>query len=140
MDRERIAFIGRENPNDPPDGWVLRSNSFEIRLFTEAFYYFASRLRTILRNKEEPCPLLKGFECAGVRDVRNKLLEHPEGQDSRVFGWSWTIGTAEGPILKVDRENHQVNVFPDRGLYVNAEELKENLERELQRALATLSA
>ena len=140
LDRERIAFIDRENPDDPSDGRVLRSNAFEIRLLTEAFYYFASRLRTVLRHKEEPCPLLEGFECAGVRVVRNTLLEHPEGQDSRVFGWSWTVGSPEGPILKVHRENHQVDVFPDRGLYVNAQEVKENLERELQRALAPLGA
>lgn len=140
LDLERIEYLGRPNPELPSHGKELLSNAFEIRLLTEAFYYFAGRLRRIIRHEEQPCPLLTSFECVGVRDVRNKLLEHPEGQDSRIFNWSWTVGNPEGPILKVHREPHEVAVFPDRGLYANAQELKENLERELERALAALGA
>lgn len=140
LDLERIKYIGRPNPEIPSDGKELRSNAFEVRLHTEAFYHFAGRLRSIIRHKEQPCPLLTSFECAGVRDVRNKLLEHPEGRDSRILTWSWTIGSPEGPILKVHRETHEVAVFPDRGLYVNARELKDGLEAALQRALGELGA
>ena len=140
LDLERIEYISRPNLELPSGGKELRSNAFEIRLLTEAFYHFAGRLRSIIRHKEQPCPLLTSFECAGVRDVRNKLLEHPEGRDSRIFNWSWTVGNPEGPILKVHREPHEVAVFPDRGLYANAQELKENLERELEQALTALGA
>jgi hypothetical protein len=53
----------------------------ELQFYTEAFYYFAFRLRCIFRD----LPNLARLECKGVRDVRNKLLEHPEGRDSNVF-------------------------------------------------------
>jgi hypothetical protein len=138
LDRARIEYVSRPDPDVPSDGSFLRSNAFEVRLFTEAFYYFAARLRTILRHKDKPCPLLHAFESPGVRDVRNKLLEHPEGRDSRVFACDWTVGSADGPMLKIHREPNQV--FPDRGLYVNAKEFRDNLEAVLQRALASIHA
>jgi hypothetical protein len=103
--------------------------SFELKLLTEAFYHFAWRVRTILRNQRAPLPGLTSFECEGVRNVRNKLLEHAEGRDSQVsiqsFGW----GAAQGPVLKALRYSGQEEIFPDRGLYRNAEEFRDNLER-----------
>src|SRR2546422_4107921 len=57
----------------------------EMKLMTEAFYYFAGRVRSILRHKSVPLPGLEGFESEGVRNVRNKLIEHPEGAESRVL-------------------------------------------------------
>ena len=53
----------------------------EIRTLTEAFYYFAWRTHTIVSS----LPHLHSFKCVGVRDVRNHLIEHPEGRNSRVF-------------------------------------------------------
>lgn len=110
-----------------------RRASFEIKLLTEAFYYFAGRVRTILRNKQVFLPGLESFECVGVRNVRNKLLEHAEGSDSQVsiqsFGW----GSAHGPVLKAVRYGGQEDIFPDGGLYRNAEEFRDTLERLLQK-------
>lgn len=140
LDRERIEYIGRPNPHEPSDGKVLRSNAFEVRLFTEAFYYLAARIRTILCHKEEPCPLLKTFECPGARNVRNKLLEHPEGRDSRIFASDWAVGLPEGPRFKVHSRPSGVPAFVDQGLYVNTRELRHNLEDLLRKALASLGA
>jgi len=111
--------------------------SFEMKLLTEAFYYLAGRVRTILRNAQAPLPGLTNFECEGARNVRNKLLEHAEGGDSQVsicsFGW----GAAHGPMLKALRYGGQEHVFPDRGLYENAEEFRDNLEHRLRAVLST---
>ena len=139
LDQARIDFINQPDP-ESRNMKFLRSNAFEIRLLTESFYHFAGRLRSIIRHKERPCPYLTGFECNGIRDVRNHLLEHPEGINSRVFEWSWTIGGVEGPVLKAWREPSQAGTFPDCGLYPNAQELKANLEVVLGRALKAMRA
>jgi hypothetical protein len=107
----------------------------ETQLLTEAFYYFAFRLRQVVRR----LPGLQSFEAVGVRDVRNKLLEHPDDQeDSGVTVRSFGFGGPSGPRVKVIRDASQENVFPDNGLYVNAEELREQLEISLSRALAAV--
>jgi hypothetical protein len=111
---------------------------FEIELYTESFYYLAGRMRTALRKGS--LPGLRSFECPGARDVRNKLLEHPEGNDSRVFGQSFGVGGEEGPRLKVEREGDQEAVFPDAGLWANAKEIKDEFERLLDGVLSTEAA
>ena len=95
----------------------------ELQFFTEAFYYFAFRLRGILRS----LPSLQQFECRGVRDVRNKLLEHPEAKDSEIFIESFGHGGKHGPVIKALRYDNQQDSWIDRGLYVNAKELFDNL-------------
>lgn len=106
--------------------------SFEMKLLTESFYYLAGRVRTIVRNPGKPLPGLDSFECEGVRNVRNKLLEHAEGSDSQVSIQSFGSGGPNGPVLKALRYAGQEQVFPDRGLYMNAEEFRENLEKALR--------
>jgi len=110
---------------------------FEMQLFTECFYYLAGRLRGILKNKIFPFPGLKSFECEGARNVRNKLLEHVESESQitiRSFAWDGAKG--QGTVLKSARPTGQEQVFPDKGLYFNATEIKTNLERLLKQALA----
>ena len=127
----------------PPDGsGVTRAEaslchraSFEMRLLTEAFYYFAGRIRTILRNVKAPLPGLTNFECVGVRNTRNKLLEHPEGADSQVFAHSFSWGGKDGPVIKAVRYDGQTRAFPDRGLYENAREFSSALNKTLDAAL-----
>jgi hypothetical protein len=109
---------------------------FEIETFTESFYYLAGRMRTLLRHASEPLPGLRSFECAGARDVRNKLLEHVEGSDSRVFLQSFGVGGEQGPTLKVQRHAGQETIFPDAGLEANAAEIKNNFENLLDGVLS----
>ena len=109
-----------------------RSVGLRLKLFTESFYYIAFRVQSILRHKEEPLPGLRSFKCPGVRDVRNHLLEHPDGRDSRVFLQSLSCGGPNGPALKTVRPRGQENVHRDAGLFPNAEEFRRNLERLLR--------
>ena len=108
---------------------------FEIELLTESFYYLAGRMRTILTHSSKPLPGLHRFECVGARNVRNKLLEHAEGPDSRIFLQSFAVGGDQGPTLKVERPAGQENIFPDAGLEANASEIKDSLDRLLDRIL-----
>lgn len=131
-----IAF---ESVPAPPETQITREEaqtaqraSFEMKLLTESFYYLAGRVRTIIKNPGKPLPGLGSFECEGVRNVRNKLLEHAEGKDSRVSIQSFGSGGPNGPVLKALRYAGQEEVFPDRGLYANAEEFRENLENVLR--------
>jgi hypothetical protein len=109
---------------------------FEMKLLTESFYYLAGRLRTIIKHKSAPLPGLQSFETAGVRNVRNKLLEHAESKDSQVLIQSFGHGGECGPVIKAMRYSDQKDVFPDRGLYINAQELKDNLEAKITDVLA----
>jgi hypothetical protein len=97
---------------------------FELRLSTEAFYYFAQRFVKILNC----LPHLKTFDAPGVRNVRNRLLEHPE-----VTQQDWGYAARTGPALKsaAPRPAGKENVPSDPGLFVNAAELRDRLERRL---------
>lgn len=126
----------------PPETAITRGEArrfeaaiFEMQLMTEAFYYFAGRIRTILQNKRGLLPGLQSFECGGVRDVRNKLLEHAEGKDSGISIQSFGFGAARGPVIKALRYAGQEDLFRDRGLFENAREFRLNLERSMQQAL-----
>ena len=87
---------------------------------------------TLLLDCEVCCasasPGLKGFEAPGVRDVRNQLLEHPEGKNSTVIENGRSYSLTDGPIVK---GTDKVEIFPDRGLYVNAEEFRAELVQRL---------
>lgn len=110
---------------------------FEMELFTESFYYLAHRAKVTLTNEKFPFPGLKSFECEGVRNVRNQLIEHPEKKKhSSVFIQSFGVGGERGPTLKPDRLEGQENVFPDAGLEANTLEFKRELEKLLDRVLA----
>lgn len=106
----------------------------EIEVFTESFYYLAHRTRVIFRNSIFPFPGLKSFECEGVRNVRNKLLEHPE-KEGKILVQNFGMGGGEGPTLKPIRPEGQENVFPDSGLIANTLEFKDTLEKLLDSVL-----
>jgi hypothetical protein len=106
----------------------------ELKIFVECFYYFAARTRSVVRQMPE----LKSFEAAGVRNVRNHLIEHPEKPASRVLSRSFGFGGPNGPILKALRESTET-AHPDAGLYANAKEFADNFEQTLQAALRNLA-
>ena len=86
---------------------------FELRLSTEAFYYFAARFIKILK-----CfPKLKTFDAPGIRNVRNHLIEHPD-----VTQQDWGYSARTGPALKSTTPRHpgKKHVPLDAGLFVNA--------------------
>ena len=109
-----------------------RANSFEMETLVEAFYYFAFRLRQVIQQ----LPDLNNFECKGVRNVRNKLLEHPEGADSGVIHGSFGFGDPEtGPVLKLIRFPLENSHWQDAGLWVNAKELAQELTEQINAAV-----
>lgn len=139
LKREGLDF---EKQPVPEDAKVTREEArdsidaqFQMKLYSESFYYLAGRARALLRNKDEPLPGLGGFESRGVRDVRNHLLEHPEGSASRIFIASWAWGGPQGPVMKSIRYAGQEDLFRDAGLYVNASEFIGQLEMLLGAAL-----
>jgi hypothetical protein len=107
---------------------------FEIRVLVECFYYFAARARHIIRGMPE----LNSFEAAGVRDVRNHLIEHPERRGSQILSRSFAFGGPNGPIVKPIRDTSET-AHPDAGLYANAHEFAVNLETALKRGTASLA-
>lgn len=122
-----ITVVGSEEMKE------MKDLMFEIELYTESFYYLAGRMYTIL--KKGFLPGLKSFECIGARDVRNKLLEHADGKQSQVYIQSFGLGGDQGPTLKIERPTGQAHIFPDAGLYANAEEIRANLEKLLNLAI-----
>lgn len=125
-------------------GRAISSAFFHVLLYTETFYYLAFRFQQILTTRNQPTgnyplPLLHGFEAVGVRDVRNHLLEHPEGRGSQSFSQDHSLGGTNGPQLKLD-SGSTTSTHPDAGLFVNAAEFKRHLQKALNRAIATLES
>jgi hypothetical protein len=114
----------------------LIENDVEIRVLTEAFYFCAARARHVIRSIAG----LRQFEAPGVRDVRNKLLEHPEKPDSTIVENGFSFGFGCGPVIKGVRRADKVEIFPDRGMYVNAQEFASNLEQKLISLIAKTTA
>lgn len=71
VQRREVDVVGGFLPLGDPKGHELMD---EIILLTEAFYYFAWRTLEVLAR----LPNLKAFDPVGVRDVRHRLIEHPE--------------------------------------------------------------
>ncbi len=131
----RISEYARHEQGEPPspEAWHRTSEiGHDVEMLTEAFYYFAFRFREVIRS----VPGFKKFEAVGIRDVRNHLIEHPERQ-SKVLSGSFQHGGSEGPVLKPIRPEAQQGIFVDRGLFVNAAEMHDDLMRRLSRLLAS---
>jgi hypothetical protein len=102
--------------------------------FAEAFYYLAARLRSICRRREPGLPGLEKLEASGVRDVRNHLIEHPEGAASRILEGGFGVDEEKGAVLKPWRIQGYEH-FQDQGLVANAQELVSELTKLLNEAL-----
>jgi hypothetical protein len=105
------------------------------KLHAEAFVYFAARLRKILRGRDLALPQLQKFESSTIRDIRNHLLEHPEGAQSRIFNSSWMSSPATGVHLKALRKADVPDAVEDPGLFISASQLRDALTRTLKSAL-----
>ena len=114
----------------------------EVRLFTEAFYFFAWRLVEVLTGSGAFA--LDGFSKLQARRIRivwNHLLQHPEKHDKNFR--QWLVVTSDGPVLKattlvvrsdtgkVEPEKESI----DRGLFVNAKELHDEIIEILRNTL-----
>jgi hypothetical protein len=111
---------------------------FTMRLLTESYYYFAFRLRQILRNRTHPFKGLNTFECIGVRDVRNHLIEHPEGANSMIFNRTFSWTKESGMQLKTGRQVWEGDAFSDAGFIANSNEFNKILMLKLESACEML--
>ena len=123
-------------------GSVIREAFFHVRLLAESYYYLAARFRGILTTRNKlthlhALPLLESFEAEGVRNVRNHLLEHPEGRTSQQFSQDHSLGGENGPELEVGTDNAS---HVDKGMFVNASEFKQELGKTLSAAIKVLEA
>ena len=116
-----------------------RQCEFLMRMLAEAFYYFAFRIRRIVRGNEFPFPGFKSFESVGARDVRNHLIEHPEGGASRVLNQTWSWTPDSGPALKTARHEWESSDFVDKGFAANSTEYCIAFGECLDRGLAELN-
>jgi hypothetical protein len=92
----------------------------------------------MLENHEGLMPFIDGYRPArGVLMVRNQLLEHPE-KTSRVFNRAGSSGGHEGPAIKGSRFVYEPQEPRDPGLYMNAAELKEKVDRAYRDAIEAL--
>lgn len=103
----------------------------DIEDLTEAYYYCAGRTRGVLKRS---IPSLSNFECPGIRDVRNHLLEHPETHGAPILV-SRIMGGPEGPIVKPTSQGTES--FQDPGLFINAREFVDNLAQQLRSRLGS---
>jgi hypothetical protein len=96
-----------------------------IELYGETFYYFAFRLRQVLRGIEG----WDTFEAEGVRNVRNQLIEHAD-KDRGVMHRTFAFDIPQGFISKPF--GGSPGRIIDKGLYPNAKELVQSLLRRLE--------
>lgn len=108
--------------------------SFETRLNAESFYFFAWRLCSALGNKKVPFPNVGSLKPRGILMVRNKLIEHVEGEDSFALRQEFSYGGLEGPRIKTTMQGNRVLAWLDPGLFVNSKELKADLIKILEKA------
>ena len=102
-----------------------------VRAYREAFYYLAWRAREALSEI--------GFKvnAVGLRDVRNRLIEHPTGPGGFMVSL-WMFDCPEGLVLTPVhlRSGAPAGAPTDRGLYPNAQEFIDKLLPKLEAALS----
>jgi hypothetical protein len=96
----------------------------ELPFYVEAFYYFGHRAMKIAKGVDG----IGTIEATGIRDVRNRLIEHPESMN-RNFGF----GTMSGFRLKIFRAPG-TKAPVDDGLYQNTEQFLAALHHKLDAA------
>lgn len=111
--------------------------AFAARYHAEAFYYFAARLQRILKNAKGTLPGLDFRPVPGIVKVRNDLIEHPEGRNSRIFaGGTQVTADPFNLWLKVPGTVSAMNGPLDPGLIENVEALRKEIDRSLTAALS----
>jgi hypothetical protein len=128
---EDLQTFRDSHPNDQDrDKWT------EMEVYTEAFYWIIFRLRQVVKN----LPELGSFKFTGVRNVRNHLIEHPEGGDSGITFGNIGIRSDVGPVVRVVRRTGQLDRWMDAGLKPNALEYAEGLELLLRKYLKRIDS
>src|SRR4051812_33311547 len=81
--RQLVHIVSRlEDLQASRDGHTdsKREKWTEMEVYTEAFYWISFRLLKVVQH----LPGLESYKSVGVRDVRNMLIQHPEGKASGI--------------------------------------------------------
>jgi hypothetical protein len=134
--RKHVFTEASLSSSDPKVQAVLSvGDADRLRVYVEAFYYSAHRVRDILRDHKADLPGLLGFEAEGVRNVRNHLVEHTS-RGNGVLVPSIACGGPVGPQLRLLRWSLDPPGTQDRGLPANVAEFLSGLQRTIQRAIS----
>lgn len=117
-------------------------NAFDqLNLYTEVFYYFASRLIDSVGEVGKELPGFKNFrkkqEIKNILIVRNHLIEHAYRNTSKIFGGGIHYGEEDGPILKFFRPSTMPQDKRDQGVLKNTRSLLTTLKEMLACFLKT---
>ena len=123
--RGRQGFTSKDEHRQWADTMATFSPQLEVH--GEAFYYFAFRLRQVLKNGVDG---FKNFDPIGVRDVRNHLIEHAD-RGGGVMDRNHMFNCPEGLVIKPFGGSNG-RYQEDRGLYPNATEFIDELLRLLK--------
>ncbi len=119
------------------DTWDRRFLQVDrTRILTETFYFICGRIGELLKERDW-IPYVGDPGFIGAYQVRHKLLEHFDA-DQAPFeqGPSFGVSGLDGPMLQPGMSREWI----DKGLYPNARELAEVLERRIANALDRVKA
>lgn len=129
LDNITIAYTDTEGKSNILHNIENKKKENKLQRLTIEFYQTAFRIIKIT----EKIPHLNKFTSNGVRDIRNHLIEHPEGKASRITFNSFSYSKNDGPYIKGVRRNNEIN-FMDRGFKVNSQEFISNFTKVLKKA------
>lgn len=127
----------------PPNGAKLVESWDLVSIYTEAFYFWAWRLIEVLNRRGTfAFPNLSHINARLITIVRNNLIEHPEDRGSQDFIMGMVV-TSSGPVLRslgavVRGDNGRIEPLAeskDQGLFSAAEELRDELNRQINSAI-----
>ena len=96
----------------------------------DAFYYTAFRVFVIFRDFLQP---KAEFKAKGVRDVRNRLIEHPEVLTQALDITNLILKNSRTPGFTAPKKKEtEDEVFNDKGFFKNLEEFINNLHKKLE--------
>jgi hypothetical protein len=117
---------------------VWMPHSEELLMWADSFYLLAWRALEIADQTEPKAFFgMPRIAAVGVRDVRNRLLQHPE---VTALAQAWSFSPDDGPIIKPTHSRPGSAAPDDPGLFVNARELRTNLDRAFTRAVQVLQS
>lgn len=123
----RIKYLNSKitNPISTSEEESIIHSVYSTELWdsVELFYYRAHRLIKII----SALPELGKVNARGVTMVRNWLIEHSEKSSQGSLEQSISIGKKNGPILKPPILPSSKVSYRDKGLLVNAFELRQSL-------------
>ncbi len=96
----------------------------------DSFYYTANRIFVIFRDFIQP---KAKFKADGVRDVRNRLMEHPEVLSQALNITDLILKNSRTPGFTAPKSKKaEDEVFNDKGFLYNIKEFLENLDKKLE--------